>query len=114
MPLWSDNADKERWLALPPGGRIRVAEDGDWELPIGSVLVKHFRLGARLVETRLFMRHDDGDWGGYSYEWDEVESDATLLPGAKLNDSRASGPGFSPAAASACSVTLRPPDDRSA
>jgi uncharacterized repeat protein (TIGR03806 family) len=84
MPLWSDGADKERWLALPPGGKISVQEDGDWDFPIGTVLIKHFRLQGRLVETRLFMRHDDGDWGGYSYEWNEEQTDATLLPGAKI------------------------------
>ena len=84
MPLWSDGADKERCLALPPGGKISVREDGDWDLPIGTVLVKHFRLQGKLVETRLFMHHDDGDWGGYSYEWNEAQTEATLLPGAKI------------------------------
>jgi uncharacterized repeat protein (TIGR03806 family) len=84
MPLWSDGADKERWMGLPPGSKIRVEADGDWTLPIGTVLVKHFRLQGKLVETRLFIRHDDGDWGGYSYEWDSAQADATLLPGAKV------------------------------
>ena len=84
MPLWSDGADKQRWLALPPGGKISVRADGHWDLPIGTVLVKHFLLQGKRVETRLFMRHDDGDWGGYSYEWNEAQTEATLLPGAKI------------------------------
>jgi uncharacterized repeat protein (TIGR03806 family) len=83
MPLWSDGAAKERWMGLPPAGKIKVGADGDWEFPIGTVLVKHFRLDGKLVETRLFMRHDDGDWAGYSYEWNDEQTDATLLPGAK-------------------------------
>jgi hypothetical protein len=29
------------------------------------------------------MRHDDGDWGGYSYEWDALGRDATLLEASK-------------------------------
>jgi uncharacterized repeat protein (TIGR03806 family) len=82
-PLWSDGAAKERYLALPDGKQIRVGDDGDWELPIGTVLVKTFLVGTRRVETRLFMRHSDGTWGGYSYEWDDAESDATLLPANK-------------------------------
>ncbi|HEX8706475.1 MAG TPA: PQQ-dependent sugar dehydrogenase [Myxococcaceae bacterium] len=82
-PLWSDGAAKERFLALPDGQSIRVGADGDWELPIGTVLVKTFFLGAKRVETRLFMRHTDGTWSGYSYEWDEAQTDATLLPANK-------------------------------
>jgi hypothetical protein len=29
------------------------------------------------------MRHDDGDWGGYSYEWNDAQTDAVLLPSGK-------------------------------
>jgi len=67
-PLWSDGAGKRRWVALPPGGRIHIADDGHWDLPIGTVLVKEFSLGNKRVETRLLVHHDDGDWAGYSYE----------------------------------------------
>jgi uncharacterized repeat protein (TIGR03806 family) len=82
-PLWSDGAAKERFLALPDGKQIRVGADGDWELPVGTVLVKNFYVGLRRAETRLFMRHPDGSWGGYSYEWNDAETDATLLPANK-------------------------------
>jgi uncharacterized repeat protein (TIGR03806 family) len=80
-PFWSDGADKERWLALPDGTTVDVDADaaGDWHLPPGSVLMKHFRLAGRLFETRLLMRHPDGNWAGYSYAWDDAETDATLL-----------------------------------
>ncbi len=83
QPLWSDGAAKERWLALPDGARIVLEPDGDFALPPGSVTMKHFRLGTRLVETRLFVRHSDGSFGGYSYEWNDAQTDALLLPGAK-------------------------------
>lgn len=79
--LWSDGADKERFLALPDGETIRVAPDGDWDFPEGTVLVKTFLLGGRRVETRLFMRHPDGVWAGYSYEWNDAQTDAALLAG---------------------------------
>lgn len=82
-PLWSDGADKARWMALPAGGKISVRPNGDWDLPIGTVLVKTFSLAGKRVETRLFMRHDDGGWAGYSYEWNALETDATLLPSSK-------------------------------
>ncbi len=83
-PLWSDGAVKHRWFAVPDGKTIQIDTDGNnWIFPPGSVLVKEFRLDKRRVETRLLIRHDDGGWAGYSYEWNEQQTDATLLAGAK-------------------------------
>ena len=82
-PFWSDGADKERFLALPNGATIRAGADGDLEFPVGTVLMKNFRLGARRVETRLFMRHTDGEWAGYTYEWNAQGTDATRVIGGK-------------------------------
>jgi len=82
-PFWSDGAAKERYLGLPNGTTMSVLTDGDFELPVGSVLMKSFRLGGRLVETRLFMRHSDGEWAGYTYEWNAQGTDATRVIGGK-------------------------------
>jgi uncharacterized repeat protein (TIGR03806 family) len=101
-PLWSDGAAKERYLSLPAGAKIHVkdcsaepdacksvddggtAEDeGHWDLPVGTTLVKVFLLGGARIETRLFMRVSDTQWRGYSYEWNEAGTDATLLPDQK-------------------------------
>ncbi|MBL8611436.1 MAG: PQQ-dependent sugar dehydrogenase [Myxococcales bacterium] len=79
-PFWSDGADKQRWIAVPDGKTVAVGPDGDFDFPNGTVLAKEFRLGGKRIETRLFMRHDDGNWGGYSYEWNDAETDATLVP----------------------------------
>jgi uncharacterized repeat protein (TIGR03806 family) len=80
-PLWSDGADKRRWLAIPDGTQIHVNSDGHWALPIGSVLMKEFSLNGQRLETRLLVRHDDGDWAGYTYVWDDNGADATLIDG---------------------------------
>jgi uncharacterized repeat protein (TIGR03806 family) len=85
-PLWSDGAEKERWFALPDGATITVAADGDFDFPIGAMLWKSFRVGGKLVETRLIVRHDDGGYAGYTYEWDADGKDATLLPANKTKD----------------------------
>jgi uncharacterized repeat protein (TIGR03806 family) len=82
-PFWSDGADKERYFALPNGTSLTVTPDGDIDFPNGTVLVKNFRLGSRPVETRLFMRHTDGEWAGYSYEWNAQGTDATRVIGGK-------------------------------
>ena len=82
-PFFSDGAVKTRWLALPDGQRIVVENDGDFTFPSGSVLMKNFRLGTTLIETRLFMRHNDGVWAGYTYEWNAQGTDATRVVGGK-------------------------------
>lgn len=84
--LWSDGADKERYFAIPNGTRITVGQDGDFDFPVGTVLLKTFSLGGRRVETRLYVRHADGEWGGYSYEWNDAQTDATLLSGGKVKN----------------------------
>ncbi len=85
-PFWSDGADKQRWLALPDDTTITINAAQDWEFPNGSVLMKNFHLNERLIETRLFVRHNDGQWAGYSYEWNAKGTDAELVVGGKVVD----------------------------
>lgn len=86
VPFWSDGADKQRWLVLPDDQQITVEADGDWTLPPGSVLVKNFKLGDRLIETRLLVRHSDGEWAGYSYAWSDDATSAALLDDALIKN----------------------------
>jgi uncharacterized repeat protein (TIGR03806 family) len=81
--LWSDGAEKDRWIALPDGKRITIGADGDFDLPAGSVVMKTFRVEEKRIETRLLVRHDDGEWTGYSYEWLDDQTDAVLLAASK-------------------------------
>ncbi len=84
MPLWSDGSDKSRGMALPNGATITVNPDGDFEFPVGTVLIKNFGYPGRpLHETRLFMRHPGGTWQGYTYEWRADGTDADLLTDGK-------------------------------
>jgi uncharacterized repeat protein (TIGR03806 family) len=93
-PLWSDSADKLRGMVVPDGKTVHVidcalepkactqglADTGKWLFPVGTVMVKSFLFDGKLVETRLFVRHDEQNWVGYSYQWDEAQTDATLVP----------------------------------
>ncbi len=81
VPLWSDGAYKQRWLAIPDNTSIDIAANGQWELPIGSVLIKEFFVAGERIETRLLMRHDDNNWAGYPYRWNEQGTDALLVLG---------------------------------
>jgi uncharacterized repeat protein (TIGR03806 family) len=82
-PFWSDGASKTRHLAVPNGTTIGVAPDGDWQFPPGTVLMKTMDLGGTPVETRLLMRHPDGGWAGYTYEWNAAGTRATRVRGGK-------------------------------
>lgn len=80
-PLWSDGTTKQRFFAIPDTSTITVDSRGDFIFPVGSVLIKNFLHDNRLIETRFLMHHEGG-WGGYSYEWNEQGTDATLSTGA--------------------------------
>lgn len=82
--FWSDGANKERWLAIPDGQTISIGADNDFDFPNGTVLSKHFRLQGQLIETRLFMRHPNGTWAGYTYEWNAQGTGATQVQGGKV------------------------------
>lgn len=85
-PLWTDGAIKKRYLVLAPGATIGFTETGEWDYPIGAILVKTFVLetvvgdptSRRAVETR-FMVKVPGTWRFFSYRWREDGSDADLL-----------------------------------
>jgi uncharacterized repeat protein (TIGR03806 family) len=86
--LWSDGASKERFVALPDGAAVTARADGDLEFPRGTVLVKHFDNGSNRLETRLYVHHMDGVWAGYSYAWNEAQTDAELLPAGEVRTVR--------------------------
>jgi uncharacterized repeat protein (TIGR03806 family) len=93
-PLWSDNADKSRAFAIPTGKKIHVKDcaanasecpkgtqdDGKWVMPVGTVMVKNFGFDGKLVETRLLVHPDATTWNGYSYQWNETQTEATVVP----------------------------------
>jgi len=89
-PLWSDEATKKRWMALPDAEKIRVIDAQDWRFPIGTAFVKHFEIQTvglvqRRLETRIFLHQNDG-WVGLTYRWNEEETDAQLLTTAFQED----------------------------
>lgn len=94
-PLWSDGADKRRWLSIPQGETIGFARDGAWTFPVGTVTVKHFERGGERIETRV-MVHERYGWSGYTYRWNEGQTDATLV-GAPHVTRAGGGPWAQPA-----------------
>lgn len=83
-PFWSDGADKDRWLAIPDERTIDARSDGQWILPVGSVVVKNFARGGERLSTRLMVHHNDG-WAGYTYRWRPDGSDADYVVGGSVD-----------------------------
>jgi hypothetical protein len=79
-PLWSDGADKQRWLRLPAGTTIDARVADAWVFPVGTQLWKSFLHGGRAVETRYLERRADGRWRYAVYLWNEAGTQATLAP----------------------------------
>ncbi len=85
-PFWSDGAIKSRFIALPKDGQIEIPDQWAWQFPEKTAIVKSFALemvaddpaSKRWIETRLLIK-EQGEWVGYSYAWNEDQSDAKLV-----------------------------------
>lgn len=77
VPQWCDGATKRRWLALPPGSKIRFAPRGDWTFPAGAVLVEQLEYD-KPVETRMLVVDGTGGGLGAAYRWRADGADADL------------------------------------
>lgn len=83
-PLWSDGAEKLRFVYLPAGQQARAQGAGLLDLPVGSALIKTFKLQGRLIETRVLLHRADG-WLALPYQWNAQQTEARLvLGGARL------------------------------
>jgi hypothetical protein len=80
LPLWTNGADKERWLLLPLGTQVDNENGLPWQFPVGTIFGKTFTYltdhGHQPVETRI-MRLTLQGWEFHAYKW--VGQDAELL-----------------------------------
>src|SRR5439155_336382 len=103
--LWGDHAYKERFLGIPGNAQIGFDEitypqpspgaPPGWKFPDGTVVVKTFgiemergnpkskkRLETRLLHFQQFpgtQEYGDQYWRGYTYVWNDEQTDADLL-----------------------------------
>lgn len=80
--LWSDTAEKERFVYLPECAVIDTSDMDDWSFPVGTRLWKSFRRDGVLIETRLVQRTGEGphDWLMVAYVWRDDGTDAERAP----------------------------------
>lgn len=77
--LWSDGADKQRWLRLPVDSTIDTSDSDDWRFPVGATFWKEFSRDGVALETRVLTRTGEGDadWAAVAYVWDGDDAIAT-------------------------------------
>jgi hypothetical protein len=84
--LWSDGAQKARWVKLPPCGTIDTSDMDHWKVPVGTRLWKEFAVGGQRVETRMIARTGTNDWLFVTYKWDALgNADPQLVTGGYPN-----------------------------
>lgn len=90
--LYSDGADKRRWVYIPPGTQIETDEIDEWQFPIGTKLWKEFSRDGKRIETRLIEklppeRADEGfeGWLVMAYVWNDELTDAVATPDGLLD-----------------------------
>ncbi len=82
--LFTDYADKYRFIYLPPGTEMSYAADdadGLLQFPVGSAIIKSFGYEMdgepRLLETRVLLHRADG-WLALPYVWNAEQTEAVL------------------------------------
>ncbi|MDC0707619.1 hypothetical protein POL68_03975 [Stigmatella sp. ncwal1] len=80
-PLWSDSAQKRRFIQLPDGCNIHTGDMDHWVFPVGARLWKEFVVDGKLLETRFIARHGPGaeDFILVAYAWRADGSDADYV-----------------------------------
>jgi hypothetical protein len=83
VEFWSDGAEKQRWIHLPPGTKIDISDWNEWSFPVGTKIWKEFKIGGKRIETRLFTKIDTATWAHTSYRWNADETDAVAKGGGE-------------------------------
>ncbi len=85
-PLFSDYAEKMRFVKLPHDEKVSYNDSTVLDFPIGTILIKTFYYfndvrddskGRQLIETRLLL-HEPTGWEALVYVWNEEQTEAYL------------------------------------
>ncbi len=85
-PLFSDYAEKQRFIYLPKGEQVSIDDGfGRVTFPVGTAIVKSFGYPdqqgkLKVIETRVLLNRADG-WTALPYVWNADGSDADLRIG---------------------------------
>ncbi len=85
-PLFSDYAEKARFIYLPAGTAMTWRDSAAFEFPAGAAIIKNFfyyhgaghpEKGRRILETRLLLKEEKG-WKALEYLWNAEQTEALL------------------------------------
>ena len=85
-PLYSDYAEKLRFVRLPDGSAVSYNPGQVLDFPTGTLLVKTFYYSAdfrkpgqnkNIIETRLLI-NEPGGWKAITYVWNDEQTEAEL------------------------------------
>ncbi len=81
---WFDGLKTRHFFAVPNNDTISFADTETWNLPVGSVLVKHLDLptsdsAMSPFETSVLFRQNSGNWTAANYRWNSAGTDADLV-----------------------------------
>ena len=79
-PLFSDYAEKARFIALPFGSSFEYKDEEVFDFPQGTTLIKNFyypneKGGRKIIETRLLINESFG-WRPITYVWNKEQTEA--------------------------------------
>lgn len=86
-PLFTDYAEKARFVYVPKGSKIVYNDTSFFHFPDESVIIKNFfyyndnthpEKGKKIIETRLLYKKQ-GKWIPLTYQWKENQEDAEIL-----------------------------------
>ncbi|MEZ6046773.1 MAG: PQQ-dependent sugar dehydrogenase [Planctomycetaceae bacterium] len=82
-PAWHDGAQEELWLAVPKMEAVTKEGTYGWNFQDEAVVLQTLTLELEpgkqtRVETRMLTKQD-GEWLGYSYLWNDEQTEATLV-----------------------------------
>ncbi len=82
--LFSNYAEKLRFVYMPAGKQVSYREKGVLDFPEGTYLIKNFyypfdfrhpEKGRRIIETRLLVHTNEG-WQAWPYYWNDEQTEA--------------------------------------
>lgn len=87
-PLFSNYAEKLRFIRMPEGTHAVYNDTAAFEFPVGTILIKNFyysddfrkpEKGRRILETRLLVLQEQG-WEAWPYSWNDEQTEAYYDP----------------------------------
>ncbi len=89
--LFTDYAEKDRFIFLPPNTSMQYNENSVFDFPVGTVITKTFSLFLQnpknvkpsAIETRLLVKRKSG-WQAIEYVWDHSKEEAFLYLGGSV------------------------------